>query len=251
MASNDPLFDDLEPLTDDLDPLTDNLEPLTEDLEPLADDLEPLEDELDPLSADMPLEAADDDPLGLGNMELETVPATSVAAAPVEVPAELPVAADSAEGVPEASDEEYDDDDEYEDDDTPRLRRFSLRSLLQGIGACGFSMIVHVIGLVILGLMTFDSAIEAASQLIVASAPQEEIEDPPVEIELQEEIEVVTEQTVSVFSAAPAVGIAGGGPVAAGSPTLDMTLVEKAETTEIHIDAPTIGMPDSTVLVEA
>ncbi|MEO8495679.1 MAG: vWA domain-containing protein, partial [Planctomycetota bacterium] len=132
-----------------------------------------------------------------------------------------------------------------------RLRRFSLRKLLQGVGACGFSMIVHVIALVILGVMTLDTAVEAVSQLIVASAPKEEIEDPPVEIELQKEIEVVTEQQVAVFSAAPAVGISGGGPVAAGSPTLDMTLVEKAETTEIHIDAPTIGMPDSKVLVEA
>ncbi|MCA9120300.1 MAG: VWA domain-containing protein [Planctomycetaceae bacterium] len=249
MASNDPLFDDLEPLSDEFDPLA-------EDLEPLAEDLEPLE-ELDPLSADTFVDASDHDPLGLGNMDLGVAPAETVIPAPAAAEpvaaAEVPEAAQ----VPEASDiaddahEEEFEEDEYEDDDTPRFRRFSVRSLLQGIGACGFSMIVHVIGLVILGLMTFDSAIEAASQLIVASAPREEIEDPPVEIELQEEIEVVTEQTVSVFSAAPAVGIAGGGPVAAGSPTLDMTLVEKAETTEIHIDAPTIGMLDSTVLVEA
>ena len=149
---------------------------------------------------------------------------------------DLPIDAVPAteDAVPMASADEDDDEDEYEDEEPSRLRRFSLRNLLQGVGACGFSMIVHVLALVVLGLMTFDTAVEAVSQLIVASAPQEEIEDPPVEIELQEEIEVVNEQTVSVFSAAPAVGIAGGGPVAAGSPTLDMTLVEKAETSEIH-----------------
>jgi hypothetical protein len=239
MASNDPLFDDLEPLTDDL-------EPLTEDFEPLAD-------EFDPLSVETPIEASDADPLGLGDVDLGNLasPATdslateAVAAAPVTPLATEPA---SEVAVPDASEE---DDDEYEDEEPSRLRRFSLRNLLQGIGACGFSMIIHVVALVVLALMTFDTAVDAVSQLIVASAPQDETEDPPVEIELQEEIEVVNEQTVSVFSAAPAVGIAGGGPVAAGSPTLDMTLVEKAETTEVHIDAPTIGMLDSTVLVEA
>lgn len=237
MASNDPLFDDLEPLTDDLEPLT---------------------EEFDPLSAETPVEASDADPLGLGNLDLGNLASSDVDPVGIEaVPAAAvtPIAAVPApEGAaPEATDGEVDDEDEYEDEDEEpsRLRRFSLRSVLQSVGACGFSIIVHVVALVILALMTFDTAAEAVSQLIVASAPQEEIEDPPVEIELQEEIEVVNEQTVSVFSAAPAVGIAGGGPVAAGSPTLDMTLVEKAETTEVHIDAPTIGMLDSTLLVEA
>ena len=71
------------------------------------------------------------------------------------------------------------------------------------------SAIVHVIVIVLLAVWTFDDQIKAATQMLVASAPREEIEDPPVEIELQEEIETVTEETVSVFSAAPAVGIAG------------------------------------------
>ncbi len=216
MASNDPLFDDLESLTDEFDPLAEELEPLTDDLEPLAD-------EFDSVAAEIPADAS--------------------------VVSPAPAVPEAGNAAPEASDEE--DEDEYEDDDSFGKRRFSFRRLLQGVGACGISMIVHVIGIVILAVMTFDTAVEAVSQLIVASAPQEEIEDPPVEIELQEEIEVVTEQTVSVFSAAPAVGIAGGGPVAQGSPTLDMTLVEKADTAEIQIDSPTIGMPDSKILVEA
>lgn len=234
MASNNPLFDDVDPLNEDLDPLA-------EDLQPLTDDLEPLVEELEPLATEMPAEIPTMDlPVPIEPSTLESA-----------VPDALPVPA-AVEAVPVAS--ETNSDDEFEDDEyeePSRLRGFSLRNMLQGVGACGFSIIVHVIALVVLGLMTFDTAIEAASQLIVASAPQEEIEDPPVEIELQEEIETVTEETISVFSAAPAVGIAGGGPTAAGSPTLDMTLVETAETTEIQIDAPTIGMPDSTVLVEA
>jgi von Willebrand factor type A domain len=249
MASDDPLFDDLEPLSDDLDPLT-------EDLEPLTDELEPLDVDLDPLAAELPSEATDADPLGVGDVDLAAMvpteveplsgePASGEPAAAEPIPADQTAAEATA-----ATSETLDEDDEYEDDPS-RRGGISLRGMLQSVGACGFSMIVHVVLLVVLGLMTFEAVTEAANNLIVASAPREEIEDPPVEIELQEEIETVTEETVSVFSAAPAVGIAGGGPVAAGSPSLDMTLVEKAETTEIQINAPTIGMPDSTALVEA
>ncbi|HUG70706.1 MAG TPA: hypothetical protein VMM76_23355, partial [Pirellulaceae bacterium] len=57
MASNDPLFDDLEPLTDDLEPLT---------------------EEFDPLSAETPVEASDADPLGLGNLDLGNLASSDV-----------------------------------------------------------------------------------------------------------------------------------------------------------------------------
>lgn len=219
MATDDALSGEFEPLEE--------LEPLTAD--PLAAGLDPLED---------PLEA---DPLAGDGLD----PLDPLAA---ELPTEsLPPTTQPAEA--EAAYEE-DDEDDYEEYDEPR-RRFSLRNALRGVGACGFSMIVHVIGLVLLGVLSAGAAKEAVSQILVATPPREEIEDPPVEIELDKEIEVVTEETVSVFSASPAVGIAGGGPVGAGSPTLDMTLVEKAETTEITINAPTVGMPDMNKLVEA
>jgi hypothetical protein len=197
-------------LSNDLDPLSNDLDPLSNDLDPLSNDLDPLSSELDPITE-----------------ELQPLPIEAVEA-------------EDAEEV-ESEDEEFEDFPE---------RSFSLRNALRGVGACGFSIIVHVMGLVLLALFQFDNIQEVAAQMLVASAPMEEVEDPPVEIELQEEIETVNEETVSVFSAAPAVGIAGGGPVGAGTPTLDMTLVEKAETTEIHIDAPTIGMPDSVKLIE-
>ena len=143
-------------------------------------------------------------------------------------------------------------DDEYEEEDESPHRRFSLRGLLRNVSACGISMLVHIVGIVILGLMTFDEITEAASQMLVATAP-EEIVDPPVEVELDKEIEVVTEETVSVFSAAMPVGMVGGatggGSLAAGTPTLDTSVVQRAEATQIGIEAPTIGMLDSRVLV--
>ena len=228
-------LEELDPLAGDLDPLAGDLDPLAGDLDPLAGDLDPLAGDLDPLAVDSleevnPLDAAPlpADPLAPDNTAM-----------PAPVPAQL--AADSEE-----------EDDDYEEYDEPLVRRsFSFRDTLRGVGACGLSMLVHVAVIVLLAVWTFDDQIKAATQMLVASAPRDEIEDPPVEIELEKEIETVTEQTVSVFSAAPAVGIAGGGPVAAGSPTLDMTLVEKAENTEIVINAPTIGIPDSRDLIEA
>ncbi|MEO8497273.1 MAG: hypothetical protein ABI614_19560, partial [Planctomycetota bacterium] len=126
MASNDPLFDDLEPLTDDFDPLV-------EDLESFADDLEPLAEEFDP-RATVTVDASDDDPLGLGNVAVEDnasdadpLAAGTVAAAPATQSAPPSAVADAP---PEAND----DEDEYEEADGAlgRLRRFSLRKLLQG-----------------------------------------------------------------------------------------------------------------------
>lgn len=235
MATDDILSGDLEPL-DDLETL--------EELDPLdASPLDPLD--VDPLAPVDSLEPLEADPLAGDPLATTPTAADPMAAAPL--PAEVAPAV--------ASDDDDDEYEEYEEDEyegARRFRRFSLRSALRGTGACGFSMIVHVIGLMILAYIASDDISEAATNVLMASAPLEEIEDPPVEIELQEEIETVTEeQQVAVFSAAPAVGIAGGGPVAAGSPTLDMTLVEKAESTEIVINAPTVGMPDSRQLIEA
>ncbi|MBP87146.1 MAG: hypothetical protein CMJ64_10580 [Planctomycetaceae bacterium] len=253
MATDDILSGDLEPLEEltplEANPLAADLETL-EELDPLAGDIDPLGaaplatdslEELDPLEGD-PLSP---DPLAADATTLDPLATTAM---PAAAPASL--TPDPAQPIAEEAEEEY----EYEDEeyDEPLLRRsFSFRDALRGVGACGFSMIAHVVVIVLLAVWTFDDQIKAATQMLVASAPREEIEDPPVEIELQEEIETVTEETVSVFSAAPAVGIAGGGPVAAGSPTLDMTLVEKAENTEIVINAPTIGIPDSRDLIEA
>jgi len=180
MASKDPLFDDLGPMTDDFDPLA-------QDLDPLAAELDPLADEFEPVSALLPSESS--------------VPGSAAAG--------LPAAAYTAS---DASDHEDDGEDEEDEDGLPsRLRRFSLRNFLRSVGSFGISMTIHVIALVILGMVTFDTTVEAVSHLLVASAPREEIEDPPVEIELQEEIKVVTEQQVAVFSAAPASALPGAG----------------------------------------
>jgi len=144
--------------------------------------------------------------------------------------------------------EEVVDDAEYEEE-LFEERSFRARDVFAGVGACGFSMLAHVLLLVGLAVLTFDDPLAVASHMLVAT-PRDDTEDPPVEVELQEEIETVTAETVSTFSAAPLAGVVGGA-VAEGAPSLDMTLVQDAQPTEIKIDAPTIGLPNSNKLIEA
>lgn len=133
--------------------------------------------------------------------------------------------------------------------DLAPTHRLYFSDALKGFGACGISMIVHIILLVVLGLLVFDDSIRAELQTLVA-AVQEPPEDEPVAIELNEEIEPVTELTLDVLTSAPAIGAAGPA-MAVGTPTLDPRVVEQAEATSIMINAPTLGIPDSIGLIES
>ena len=121
----------------------------------------------------------------------------------------------------------------------------------RGLGACGFSMVVHTILLVVLGVLVFEESIRAEIETLVAEAitPPDPTEQ-PIEIELSEEIDTVPERTLAVVSASRPFGAAGS--VAPfGTPRLDRDLVEQATATELVIDAPTIGIPDSLGLIES
>ena len=118
----------------------------------------------------------------------------------------------------------------------------SLKALVPSV----VSLLVHTLVLLVLALVTLEDTTTQIAQLI-AIPPPEEVEDPPVEIELDPEIDVVMEN-FAVFSAAPAPASASA---AATAPTLDQTLVAKAEVSQIRIEAPTTGIPDSIALIEA
>lgn len=118
------------------------------------------------------------------------------------------------------------------------------------LGACGLSMVVHVALLLVLGVLVFEDAIRAEVQTLIAEPAPQEPDDPPVEIELNEEIETVRERTVALVSSSAAAGDAGLA-TAFGTPQLDRQLDEQVNPTELAIEAPTIGMPDSVRLIEA
>jgi hypothetical protein len=108
------------------------------------------------------------------------------------------------------------------------------------------SLLVHTLVLLALALVTIEDSSQVLTQLL-AVPPREDVEDPPVEIELDPVIDVVIEN-VALYNAAPAPASSSA---AAMTPTLDQTLVAKAEVSQIQIEAPTIGLPDSIALIEA
>ncbi len=108
------------------------------------------------------------------------------------------------------------------------------------------SLLVHTLVLLVLALVTVEDTSQTLTQLL-AVPPREDVEDPPVEIELDPEIDVVIEN-VALYNAAPAPASSSA---AAMTPSLDQTLVAKAEVSQIQIEAPTIGLPDSIALIAA
>ena len=108
------------------------------------------------------------------------------------------------------------------------------------------SLLVHTLVLLVLALVTLETTSTRVAQLIATPPPPEE-EDPPVEIELDPELETVVEN-ITLFDAAPPPASAAS---PASMPVLDQTLVAKADTSAISIQAPTVGLPDSVALIEA
>lgn len=110
------------------------------------------------------------------------------------------------------------------------------------------SVLVHTLIILLLAIVSVETQ-KANQYEILALPPRPVDEDPPVEVELDPEIEVVPPENASLFSAAPAP--ASAAVAAATSPKLDQTLVAKAEMGDLQISAPTIGIPDSMMLIDA
>jgi hypothetical protein len=119
--------------------------------------------------------------------------------------------------------------------------------------ACFLSMAVHILVLVALGMMGMEQAVTSQATTILAAPVVERAEDEPLEIELNETIKIVETSEVALASSAPAMAGVGTGPAAmVGTPTLDQQVVREADVvTNIAVEAPTVGMPSATKLIEA
>jgi hypothetical protein len=143
------------------------------------------------------------------------------------------------------------DDEEFADDEyDSRGGGFRIGGFLTNMGAFSVSVIFHIVLLVVLGLLIFEDTTKAAINTIVATVMEERPEDAPIEIELNEKIEQVDEQTIAVFTPS-SMGAAGPATAAAGEVKFDQTLVETAEKVAINVSPPTVGIPDSIGLIEA
>ncbi|MEM1067565.1 MAG: vWA domain-containing protein [Planctomycetota bacterium] len=108
------------------------------------------------------------------------------------------------------------------------------------------SVLVHTVLILLLALVTYDDAKPLVARILVVPPPEKE-DDPPVEVELQPEIDVVLDN-VALVNAAPAPAAAAS---ASSMPTLDTSLLAKADRTAIPISAPSIGIPDAVALIES
>lgn len=193
------------------------------------------DDEFDPLS-------------DLGDLEeLEAVEVAEPASATEDLPA---IVGENSFDDDDGDDDDGDDDDDDDDGHHARGGGFRIRNFFMSMGAFSVSVIFHVALLVILGLMFFEDTTKAAIQTLVASAMEERPEDAPVEIELNEKIEQVDEQTIAVFSPS-AMGASGPAAAVAGEIAFDQTLVETAEKVSINVNPPTIGIPGAIGMIEA
>ncbi|MDM4019303.1 VWA domain-containing protein [Roseiconus lacunae] len=118
----------------------------------------------------------------------------------------------------------------------------------QLVTSSSVSVLVHTVIILVLAVITVD--LQKFQEFDLIALPPRPVEDdPPVEVELEPEIQVVPPETASLFSAAPAPTNMSAG--AATTPVLDQTLVAKAEMSDLQIAAPTMGIPDSMALIEA
>ncbi|MDG2221562.1 MAG: VWA domain-containing protein [Rubripirellula sp.] len=108
------------------------------------------------------------------------------------------------------------------------------------------SMLVHTVLILLLAMVTFDASRPKIGRIMVIPPPEKE-EDPPVEVSLQPEIDVLLEN-VALVNSAPAPMTAAA---SANTLQLDPSLLAKADTSAIQISAPAIGIPDAVTLIEA
>ena len=121
-------------------------------------------------------------------------------------------------------------------------------NFFQLITGSSVSALIHMLIILILAVITVD--INRLQEFdLIALPPRPGEDDPPVEVELEPEIEVVPPETASLFTAAPAPTSAAAS--ASTTPVLDQTLVAKAEMSDLQIEAPTMGIPDAMALIEA
>ena len=123
-----------------------------------------------------------------------------------------------------------------------------LWGILYGLSSFGFSMMVHLAGMVLLAFLTVPPPIRP-DQTTMEAAFSPLIEDEPVEVELEKDFQLVTDSSLTLFSSAPRVGAAGELQGSAGAPQLDARVLEQAdaeaELDEIHIEYPLASAPAS------
>jgi hypothetical protein len=133
------------------------------------------------------------------------------------------------------------------------LQRIHFRHLLRGTGACLFSMLVHVIILLVLGLIVIPISSSTPIEPIVSEVIPEELEKDNLKVELDPDRKPLDDLDPNQISSAPAVGLptssAGGGASATNTIELDQQVVMESDSQEIAIENLAFSLPPSETLL--
>lgn len=172
-----------------------------------------------------------------GSVGLGHAPAVSPAAEMASGPA--PVAAgDPGEEVQrgDVDEEEY----EYIEIGNDGTRR-----MLYGASAWMVSMVFHLTVVLILGLCALDSDVRQEVQTLLATVLNDPIEEQPVEIELDQDLDASTEISSEMFDAGPAVAATFGTSSGIGQlPKLAEKILERSDMPQVEVGPLSLLVPD-------
>ena len=144
-------------------------------------------------------------------------------------------------------------DDDKSDRTKDPLQRIRFRHLLRGTGACLFSMLVHIIILLVLGLIVIPISSSTPIEPIVSEVIPEELEKDNLKVELDPDRKPLDDLDPDQISSAPAVGLptssAGGGASATNTIELDQQVVMESDSQEIAVENLAFSLPPSKTLL--
>ena len=127
-----------------------------------------------------------------------------------------------------------------------------IQGMVQRGGAFVFSTIFHLVGVLVLGLCTFNTVIQEEIISLLAPSIEEQPDELPVEVELEQSLQPATEVTQAVFDSAVAAAAQSGATTGAASePQLDQQLLEEFNTPRVKIQPPSLGLPSMTRAFES
>ena len=131
-----------------------------------------------------------------------------------------------------------------EDEVLVEIGHSGLRALVYRGGSFVFSTVFHLAGLLILGLCTFHTEIQEEVIALLSASIEEQPDEVPIEVELEQNLQPATEVTQAVFDTASAAALQVGS--AAGSdraPQLDQQLLEEFNSPRVKVEPPSLGLP--------
>ncbi len=137
----------------------------------------------------------------------------------------------------------------------PIVRPRSWGNALRSSASALVSTVVHLVVVVTLAFIVVDTPlpVEITAMVVEVMRPEERPEE-LLKLELEQEMKIVQERTVALFSASPTAGeVATTGPlgVSTTEPTMDESLVEQLVAPEIKIEGLFVDVPPSREIIVA